>query len=264
MLKSNTITIAILEMVDGLEHLWLIGDEFAFNSYHDHFRQRRNELKPSSFTFSNFEVTEFLSSRYSSNIRNVLARIKNNLVRGLDGKRILPKLIVIVLDDDLTKYVRSDKGAEVHITKMVTWLMKQYERVISIYTEGLPNKAKKATWPHLLWIQPAMHKYFGKASNDKRSLFGKVLNTSVKFRSNMTSLEMKKFWDYDDTNLFVHENYRFTTTGLKTYWESIDSAIRFWNVVISPKIGTKQKQNAGKFNKFQKYPKDRFKWNKSN
>ena len=216
-----------------------------------------------TFAFENFEVKELLTTRYS-NDRNVLSRLRNSLITGLNSYSQMPRLIVVVLDDDIVRYVDSkhkdDVVLSVEIGKITEWLAREFERAILSYRDYLPSKAKRDYFGHVLWIAPPTHKFFGRSSNLKRERQSSCLNTVVKFRQNMSCLRMLKIWEHDDANSFVHDSYRFTSEGLARYWLSIDSAIRFWNVAIAPKLGVvKQKQKAKVPGKFKK---DRFRWRK--
>ena len=84
---------------------------------------------------------------------------------------------------------------------------------------------------------PPTHQYFGPANNGLRLQQGKCLLDIIKTKKDMSTLHMKKIWEHDDHNSFLKESNRFTTTGLSKYWLSVDSAIRYWNTAIAPKIG---------------------------
>ena len=64
----------------------------------------------------------------------------------------------------------------------------------------------------------------------------------------MSVLKLVKFWDHDNSDLFLEEQYRYTSEGLKMYWYAVDAAIRFWNVALSKKfekLGKKPKNGLG-------------------
>ena len=62
----------------------------------------------------------------------------------------------------------------------------------------------------------------------------------------MTLLKMVKVWSHEDSTLFLHDAYRFTSAGLTKYWMSIDSAIRYWDMVHAAKMADKLKPYKGK------------------
>ena len=221
----------------------------------------RNDEKNKSYVFENYEVKDFTTSRYS-NDRNVLSRIRNGLVTALNLYLPVPKVIVIVLDDDIVRCIdakdKQDVVLNIEIGTVTEWLAREIERVIQCFNENLPLKAKKPFHPHVLWIAPPTHKFFGRLNNVKRDRQANCLNTIVKLRDNQSVLKMLKVWNHDDSCNFVYDSYRFTTQGLVNYWMSIDSAIRYWDVAIYPKLGISTPKNK------QKFKPNKYKWKKSN
>ena len=68
----------------------------------------------------------------------------------------------------------------------------------------------------------------------------------------MSLLQMIKFWDHGNSNLFMDEQYRYTSEGLTMYWRAVDAAVRFWNVALAKKAGKsktpKQQDNTPREN----------------
>ena len=248
-----------VESVKGAERVWILGDEFAYKYYHQYYKENKHEGKHMTYLFEHFEVKDLLSTRYS-NDRNVLSRLRNSLITALNQYYPVPRLIAVVMDDDITRYIDSrdkeDLVLTVEIGTIVEWITREFERAILSFKDYLPDKAKKAFYPHILWIAPPTHKFFGNSSNNKREKISNCLSTVVKYRQNMSVLRMIKIWDHDDSNAFVKESYRFTSEGLAKYWLSIDSAIRYWNVAVFSKFGVKQNV------KTQVPSKNKYKWKK--
>ena len=81
----------------GAEYIWILGDEFAYTSFQRYYKDNKYEGKPMTYLFEQFEVREFLSTKYSTN-PNVLARMCNNLLYAMNEYKEVPKLIVVILD----------------------------------------------------------------------------------------------------------------------------------------------------------------------
>ena len=126
-------------------------------------------------------------------------------------------------------------------------------RAVEACKDNLPKKAKKDTIPQFLWIAPPVHANFH--DNSRRDMFGECLTKASKFQKHMSVLKLIKIWEEDNPNDYSYESDRYTATGLAKYWLSVDSAIRYWNVAIFPKIGKPSKANRGRRN-------DRYHWNK--
>ena len=118
------------------------------------------------------------------------------------------------------------------------WLIREANRAVESYKEFLPKKAKRDTEPQLVWMTPPTHMYFGNKENFNRKLQADVIQQIAQTKKNNTSLKMLKEWHYDISQLFIKDANRFTSIGMDKYWMSIDSAIRFWSVAITPKMGS--------------------------
>ena len=237
----------------GLEHIWIIADDFAYHTAQQFFNNPRNAEGGSPFyTFNTFEVIEYLSSKYKSSNPSVSGRIINNFVYGLNKHRQLPKLVVIIPDNDIVKGIHSQDDIMVIIGMVTEWIVRECNRAIETYQENLASKCKQPHTPHFLWIAPPTHKNFGKSNNNKREIQTECLEKISRLYNNVSMLKLIKCWSYDDHNAFLYDSYRFTLEGLKKYWSGVDAAIRFCNVVLFQKLITPKKQS--------KQNKSRFRW----
>ena len=220
----------------------MIGDEFCYNTVQQHFKDKKGNDQAGLYSFNTFEVSQFVSSKYKSHNPSPLGRIINNLIYALNKHLMLPKLIVVVVDEDLVRAIRVSRITAADVSSIIEWLMKEFTRAIDEYKENLPAKCKRPNLPHVLWMCPPQHKYFGKSSNLRHEMVSNALENSVKHFEGMSSLRIIKSWNPEDSNLFVYDSYRFTSQGLAKYWSGVDVAIRFWNVASFPKIGHKNKR----------------------
>ena len=211
-----------------------------------------------TYTFENFEVKEYLSSKYDNN-PNVLSRLVNNLITGVNEYGPVPKAIVIVVDGDITRQIhtRDELTATIQIGRMTEWLIREFSRVVESYRDYLPKKCKNGNnYPHLIWMNPATHKYLGNRKNFKRERQGHCINTVVKNYEDMASLQMIKIWDPEDGISVLYDTTRFTAQGLTNYWLSVDSAIRYWNTALHQKmVKQSTKHSTGAANKYKWYRK---------
>ena len=128
----------------------------------------------------------------------------------------LPKLVVIIPDEDLLKLFGDTSQS---ISKAFSWIlnfvMTEYERCVSTFKENLPAKCiKNQGFPYFLWIQPR-HKNF--ASNSHRFKFNQCIEETLRLHSNVHTLALKKGWDDKDDNLYLQDMQRFTNEGFRTY-----------------------------------------------
>ena len=150
------------EAQKAYDRLWLIGDDFCYYTVQQYFKEAKFDhgRTHALYAFNNFEVTEFVSSKYKSHNPSVLGQLLNNLMYALNTcKTNLPKVIAVVLDDDVVKNVhaKNNKSGEVQLNIITEWLLREFEKCITIYKDQLPPKAKKLGYPHLLWLCPPTH-----------------------------------------------------------------------------------------------------------
>ena len=104
----------------GYEKLQILGDEFCFKTVDQYFHNHCNEDNThNTFTCNNYEVREFVTSKYKSSVRNVLNRIIILAVKSLNEQSI-----VMVLDDNILYGAKVDKNADFYIfyTKLMSYL----------------------------------------------------------------------------------------------------------------------------------------------
>ena len=142
------------EPVKGIENIWIFGDSFCKNTA-DAFFHIEDEQ---TFSKKHYEVSIFCMNQQSSNMRNILARILNNVITTLNRRKYLPKMIVFLLEDDLIQYLNHNNyGATELFGKVISYLEAQLRDTLYTFKSLLPTKAKKHNWPQMIWIPPANH-----------------------------------------------------------------------------------------------------------
>ena len=213
--------IYIADRIKAYQSMWVIGDKFVKNSATIYFKTVDDK---SSYATRHFQITILDSDEYTSNIKSVLARLRNNLVYGLNKCTSIPKFIVIVLEDAIIE----DAGfANFGITNdyeiRTKWLVNQYRKIIDAFLDYLPYKNKKEGWPKFLYICPSMHKNY--KNNALRKKYTRVLEDTCSITERMTAMRIRSGWDFDDTNIFLDNQQRYTTEGLASFWNAVDKLI---------------------------------------
>ena len=142
------------------------------------------------------------------------------------------------MDDDLVCDLNS-LGFPTQVDIITRWLVREVKRAIDAYKDYLPEKAKHDYEPQIIWIAPPMHKHFGDANNRRRAKHDEILHEVILTQPKMVYLKMLKEWDYHNGKLYIYDSDRFTSEGLYKYWESIDAAIRYWDMALHNKIAKK-------------------------
>ena len=103
----------------------------------------------------------FINSRYNSNNQNILSRIPNTFATALNKNKILPKYVVVVLDNDLVNALQYENyGITSMIGSWFEWLAKEIDEMITTTKGQLPIKAKRDGFPVVFWVAPPHHKLF--------------------------------------------------------------------------------------------------------
>ena len=223
----NVLLFSIAENPKSTDICWIIGDNFTAKSYRNHFRKDSSDK---SFIKDNYDYTAFCNSRFSSTNTNMLARLQNSLVSGFNQTKngaILPKCILIVLDDDLITFLDFDKeGTTTLLGTWVEWLAKAFTVAINERLQQLPDRCKKEqNKPFLYWVSAPTHSYFSKARNSLRIKFNLSLESVMKTFDNMRAIKIKEHWDSRDSTLVIND--KITEFGMTSYWRAVDATFRF-------------------------------------
>ena len=94
--------------IQGLEKIWILGDEFVFRTIDEYFLQRDHKSY-NGYSKEHYETLGFPSSKYASMDQNIISRIRNKFAKTVSDEKILPKLVVIVPDDDLIRCIHKSR-----------------------------------------------------------------------------------------------------------------------------------------------------------
>ena len=190
-------------------------------TYRPHFKLVGNNF----FTKTYFEVTAHCNSRFTMKNPNILSRLQNAIVTGLNKEKTLPKYIIIVLKADLIEYLHyADASISTMYGIWLEWLAKNFNEAIMNKKQLMPRKAVRDGEPFIYWALLPYHKNFEGSSNICRSKFNNCMESIVNLYPNMRLLHLKQ-WDPSNTNLVV--NGRMTFYGFAEYWRALDSAVDY-------------------------------------
>ena len=234
----------IAGFVPALESIWFIGDQFAAKTFGLHFQQNESKVFYTKENFDNLLFTRFNLDLGS----NIIGRMRNAFIDALNAKDHLPKMIVMVPDSDIidgTNHPQS--GISLILGKILDYLVEEMNRLISARREQLLKKCKKYGQPHIIWIQPPKH--VNMRDNENRHKFNECIESLLPHYKDVSYLKLKDRWDYKREQLYM--NGKFTAEGLSSYWESIDSAIKYWETKVA---GKNKNQTRIDFQSNQRYP----------
>ena len=163
---------------------------------------------------------------------NMIGRIRNELVHAVNSQALLPRVIVIIPDNDiLTSIPYKGMGISDAYDHVIHWLADEFNKIIEVKKDTLHFRAIKHEFPAFIWMAPPQN--MGFEDNEFRAKFTRSLKNVLTVLDNHTMLKLKKIWSFDEPTLFA-EN-KFTKRGFRCYWYSVDSAIEFWHNHLATK-----------------------------
>ena len=114
--------------------------------------------------------------------RNVISRVRNNYVEAINAQVLLPKAVVIILEDDFMNAANHfTKGASHVLGPWIDWVANELSRLTAAYKEKLPTKSRKYRFPQFLWVPAVYHDHFG-MYNIYREKFNACLRDVTEFK----------------------------------------------------------------------------------
>ena len=100
---------------------------------------------------------------------NPISRIHNALAKTMMDSASIPKMIVVILEDDLINYINyDDYGVTALYGRILDTLSRDLSAAVNKFREFLPQRAKKDAWPQFVWILPSTHNNYERNENALR------------------------------------------------------------------------------------------------
>ena len=206
--------------IKGREHLWLIGDEMVCRTERENYTKRRENL----YSLTHYENT-VIAGNFTSSTKSILQRLRNCMVNTYNNNQLLlPKWIVIVVENDIIRHFKHDGCDAPFYDSVLKWLFSEFTTIREKIRANFPFKAKKYGWPYYLWVIPTLHKSYG--DYDQRKTFIDSLQKINAQHDDAIAISLQN-WDENDSTLFLERERRYSNTGLKTLWNSIDQTIMY-------------------------------------
>ena len=96
------------------------------------------------FTKTQFDVTGYYNSRFSSKVVNLLIRLSTSLQKAVQDAVKLPKYLIVVLEDDLMRFAQyTGSGTPTIYGNLIESVVKDILATVKEQKDQLPVKAKK-------------------------------------------------------------------------------------------------------------------------
>ena len=160
------------------------------------------------------------------NSRNILSRLYNALVDGINRYNQLPRIIVIILDDDFTKMTSNYDNTE----ELFGWIIGQICLLMYSRKNEMISFASRPDEPKLLMVKPLprSESQDTKGNNPYRNL-RRVFNRSVDniisrydetYVVNMDEIRPESF------DLFDISGNKLNLKGIQKFWSGINRAVQ--------------------------------------
>ena len=179
-----------------------------------------------SFCARNYKISIFAKEEGNSNNPSLLGRLRNALVNAFNKCTILPKLVVIVLENELINTVRQVDVQDLNkdYTRRLKWLLNEYRKIVDTMHDYLRPNCKQENFPKFIWVSATKHKNY--SDNTQRKKFNYVLETLTHSFDNHIALRLVQKWDFNNDNLC--QELGITADGIKTLWKSVDKTVEFF------------------------------------
>ena len=213
----------------GLDKVWIVGDTFISTTVQQYFL---DNPFADSYARTNMEVlTVNTKTIMGQRVDNPLSRVYNNLVSAMKKQATLPKLMVIVLEDDIIRYANyNDFGVTALYGRVIDYLASQIRQAVDVFKHRiLPKKAIRHDWPQIVWIAPTQHENYHGSQNTLRKKFGAELDNQLRAQPYMHVINLSQLWRTNDQNLVDKFSHDMTPIGYATFWQDVDLVLRFAN-----------------------------------
>ena len=209
----------------GLQKLWILGDSFVNSTVNRYF------LNTDSYAKTHMDVHILHGRR--DNTENPISRLLNALITAFRSKAHLPKLIMIILEDDIIRYTGyNDYGVTALYGRLINFLSMEIVKIVDAYKKEIfPQKAVNQNWPQIVWVPPTMHANYHNSDNTLRKKFSNELDLQIDNQQYMHVIRFAN-WKFDDYPLVGRYDHRMSQIGVSHFWNEVDMLIKHVNTVF--------------------------------
>ena len=235
--------------VTAFKDLWIIGDDFVNKIYHSlpsmnakaHEQIRAAEQKAkrnmemeklpqhsvkTPYVYNYFNIRCFTSKPASTNA-SIPARLVNCLIKTTNEIEKLPRIIVVVPDWDILKFINHTSYGVVEITdKIVRWIVTNMQRTIDARKDRLMNLKPGALAtgePKVIWVKMINRLAAYDQTLKKRCKYNAMVENILVEKSNHYLIDLHPM--VNDANLFTALN-DLNGDGCFAYWKEFDTCIK--------------------------------------
>ena len=215
-----------------MKDVWVIRDHFLLEVYGELSRMKSDAImtkRAPPYLHKMYNV-QFFTANPLSEVKNIMTRLVNSLVKALNDAKYLPRIILVVLDDDILHQIGKLKvgtDAIIILEKAINWVMLQMERAITSKKDGLKKKKPGAvvtSKPKVIWVK--MLKRYNACNHlmQVRNTYNEVVEKAMVDRTNHYIIDLAEKMGAP-TYFNKTAPFDLTGDGRMRYWKEIDFAI---------------------------------------
>ena len=197
-------------------------------SFGQHFQNAFGDDNKTGYIRTHYDAMGYCSTGQSKIPGNNIASIRNTLVEAINKETVLPKAIILVIENDLLdSFIHYNPGVSLLSGICIEWLANQMHRIIVTHKEQSPSKSCKFKYPTILWLELPSHFDWSNSKREARGKFNNCIKSTVSLFREMEMLRLSTVWDDCDRGLITKG--KMNARGLTIFWLAVDLAFQAWD-----------------------------------
>ena len=140
------------DSIQGYDKIWFLGDLFIKSSFGKYFQDALTLDRSTNYIKAHYDTMEYYHvSHEDGHDKNILSRVRNVLIKAINCEILLPKVIVVIMNNDLMDAIEHYKpGISYVLGRTLEWLINEFHKIITSHKENLPTKCRKFKYPTFL------------------------------------------------------------------------------------------------------------------
>ena len=218
--------------IKALKDIWIVGDDFANDivpTLASLRQEDRDHKRKSPYMFDYYNV-DSITNKHDSFLRNVMANMLNGVIRGLNEKVKLPRIILFIPDADLLKHFdHFTFGITLISGKCTNWMLNNIERALDARKDEIRRRrpgALSPSEPKCIWIK-MINRVNGQSELlSMRTKFNNVLEEQLANRHHHYIIDINEVMAKSSN--FTPNNF-LSAIGKEVYWREVDKIIELFD-----------------------------------
>ena len=204
----------------------------------------REAKRPAPYLYDYYNITCLTQNPLSAN-ENTTSRIHNALVQGLNEQNVMPRIIIMITDLDILRFLNFFSFGESHVIgEALNWLLINCEHSIESKHEEYRKKkpgALVAGEPKMIWLGIPERPMYDHNFTPAIRKFNRILADLVEKKENNEYLSISDHLGPTQAN--YHQFFKLSGRGETSFWRAIDSVIEEFDVLSAQEKGKDYQAN---------------------